>query len=546
MGTPQMSGFILRAPKSETKSEGGYVLRAPKGDELKLAGDGGFQGSSLGGVVQGARDILDAGAQMLSHALPEGVRNTINKIGGIPEGIDKKIQDDEAAYQQARTASGRDGIDLARMTGGIAATLPLASVKALQLAKGKSAFDAANLARAAAQGGIVGAAQPVTKGNFAEEKLGQIGTGAAFGAASAPIGSAIGSMISPNTSKEVKSLLQQGITPTPGQILGGVAQRTEDKLMSVPLLGDAITGGRKRAVEELNRAAYARALTGTGIDAKSLPVGREGIQAVKEAVSKQYDDLLPKLVFKPDTQFSQDMSKLQQMASGLGQKEQAKFQSLINDAMSKASPNGSMIGETYKTVESKLSAEAKRFSGSNDAYQQELGSALNETLSAMKSNLVRSNPKYAASLKQANENYANYVRLRNAGSRAGDQSQGFTPSQLAAAVRGSDKSVGKGNVAAGKARMQDLSDAGVNVLSSKYPDSGTIGRGLAAGLLGGAATINPMFLGVGAAALPYTPSGQKIMAALLARRPAGANALSHGAKKLAPLVGTALGQSLLK
>jgi len=538
-----MSGFILRAPKSETKSEGGYVLRAPKNDELKLAGDGGFQGSTLGGVVQGARDVLDAGAQMLSHALPEGVRNTINRIGGLPEGIDKKIQDDEAAYQQARAASGRDGIDLARITGGIAATLPLASVKALQLAKGKSAFDAANLARAAAQGGIVGAAQPVTKGNFADEKLGQIGTGAAFGAAMAPIGSAIGSIISPNTSKEVKSLMAQGITPTPGQILGGVAQRTEDKLMSVPLLGDAITGGRKRAVEELNRAAYARALVGTGVDAKSLPVGREGIEAVKNAVSKQYDDLLPKLVFKPDSQFVGEINNLQQMASkGLGGKELSKFESLMGDI----NPNRVMTGDTYKLVEAKLAHEAKNFSSSADPYHRELGSAINETLSSMKAGLTRSNPSHAKELAQANSNYANYVRLRNAGSRAGDQSQGFSPSQLAAAVRGSDRSVGKGKVATGNALMQDLSDAGVNVLNSKYPDSGTIGRGLAAGALGGAATINPMFLGVGAAALPYTKSGQKIMAALLARRPAGANALSHGAKKLAPLVGTALGQSLLK
>ena len=81
-------------------------------------------------------------------------------------------------------------------------------------------------------------------------------------------------MISPQTSKEVKTLMDQGVTPTAGQILGGRLQSVEDRLMSVPLLGDAITTGRKRASEELNRAAYARALTGTGVDAKTLPVGR--------------------------------------------------------------------------------------------------------------------------------------------------------------------------------------------------------------------------------------------------------------------------------
>lgn len=520
--------------------------------------DGGFQGSVLGGIVQGGRDVLDAGAQALSHIVPESVRNAVNSannyladktglVGRLPEGgIDQKIKEDEVAYQQARAASGREGIDAARMVGGVLSTLPLAGVKGLQLARGKGLFDAGNIVRAGIQGGIAGASQPVVNGDFGEEKLNQIRTGAAFGAAMAPVGAAVGRALSPNVNPQVKALMDQGVTPTPGQIIGGALQRAEDKLMSVPLLGDAITAGRKRAVEQLNRAAYARTLEGTGVDAKSLPVGREGIAAVKEAISKQYDDLLPKLVFKPDSQFSQELSKIQQMASGMGQKEQAKFQSLLDDIANKTSPNGSMIGETYKTVESKLSQEAKRFSGSNDAYQQELGQAISATLDSMKSTLLRSNPKYAKELAQANSNYANYVRLRQAGAAAGDQSRGFSPSQLAQAVRGSDKSVGKGNVASGKALMQDLSDAGVNVLNSKYPDSGSIGRALLAGGLGASAIANPAIIGVGAAALPYTPSGQKIMAALLTKRPDFAKLLGPNAQKLAPLVGASVAQSLLK
>jgi len=520
--------------------------------------DGGFQGSVLGGIVQGGRDVLDAGAQALSHIMPESVRNAVNSannyladktglVGRLPEGgIDQKIKEDEAAYQQARAASGRDGIDASRITGNIAATIPMAGMKGLQLARGKGLFDAGNIVRAGIQGGIAGASQPVVNGDFGEEKLNQIGTGAAFGAAMAPVGAAVGKALSPNVNPQVKALMDQGVTPTPGQIIGGALQRAEDKLMSVPLLGDAITAGRKRAVEQLNRAAYTRALEGTGVDAKSLPVGREGIAAVKEAISKQYDDLLPKLVFKPDSQFSQELSKIQQMASGMGQKEQAKFQSLLDDIANKTSPNGSMIGETYKTVESKLSQEAKRFSGSNDAYQQELGQAISATLDSMKSTLLRSNPKYAKELAQANSNYANYVRLRQAGAAAGDQSRGFSPSQLAQAVRGSDKSVGKGNVASGKALMQDLSDAGVNVLNSKYPDSGSIGRALLAGGLGASAIANPAIIGVGAAALPYTPSGQRIMAALLTKRPDFAKLLGPNAQKLAPLVGASVAQPLLK
>lgn len=518
--------------------------------------EGGFRGSALGGFIQGGRDVLDAGAQMLSQAMPEGARNAINSannfiadktglVSRLPEGgIDEQIAQNEQEYQQARQASGREGFDAARMTGNIASTLPLASVKGLQLAKGKGLFDAGNIAKATAAGGIVGAAQPVTEGEFLPEKLQQIGSGAAFGAASAPIGAALGRMISPQTNPEVQSLLKQGVTPTPGQILGGAMQRGEDKLMSVPLLGDAITGGRKRAQEELNRAAYARALEGTGVDAKSLSVGRDGISAIKDTLGKAYDDLLPKLSFKPDQQFTAELGNLRQMATNLAPTEARKFESILGEHLSKVSPNGSMTGETFKILESSLANEIKKFSGATDAYQRELGDALKETLNVFRQGLTRSNPQFADELGKLNKNYANYAILRKAGSAAGDQSRGFTPSQLAAAVRGSDKSAGKGGVATGKALMQDLSDAGVNVLNSKYPDSGSIGRALMAGGLGAGVFSNPALLGAGAAALPYTPSGQKIMAALLTKRPEVAKALGLNAQKFAPLVGASLAQPL--
>jgi hypothetical protein len=564
--SPEGKRFEINAPEGATQeqvlayaqSSFAPKAEAPKGDKLELAGDGGFKGSALGGIVQGGRDVLDAGAQMLSHAVPEGVRNAVNSannyladktglVGRIPEGgVDQQIAQNEQSYQEARKASGRDGIDAARITGNIASTLPIASVKALQLVPGKGLMDLGNIARAAVQGGIAGSAQPVTSGNFGDEKLKQIGSGAAFGAASAPVGAALGRVISPQTSKEVKTLMDQGVTPTAGQILGGRLQSVEDRLMSVPLLGDAITTGRKRASEELNRAAYARALTGTGVDAKTLPVGREGIAAVKETLGQAYDNLLPKLSFRPDQQFASELSNLRQMASNLAPTEARRFESLLNEHLSKLSPNGSMTGETFKVLESSLGNEAKRFSGSPDAYQKELGGALKEALNVFRSGLVRSNPQMAQELAALNKNYANYAILRNAGSRAGDMSGGFTPSQLAAAVRASDRSAGKGAGATGQALMQDLSDAGVKVLNSKYPDSGTVGRALLAGGLGAGAVANPAILAAGAAALPYTKSGQKIMAALLARRPEFAKVLSAPTQQLAPLVGTALAQSLSK
>lgn len=518
-------------------------------------GDGGFRGSALGGLLQGLRDPLDAGAQILSNIVPEGARNAINRannyladktglVGRLPEGgIDEQIRQNEQEYQQARQAAGRDGMDAARMTGNIGATLPLAFVPGMQIAQGKKILDVANIARGAAQGGLTGALQPVTRGDFSGEKLGQIAQGAAFGAASAPIGAALGRMLSPQTRQEVKTLMSEGVTPTPGQIMGGALQRAEDKAMSIPLLGDAIAGGRRRATADLNRAAYARALKGTEVDAKSLSVGREGIDAVERAISDQYDDLLPKLVFKPDSTFNQELSKIRSMAQNLPSQQRKDFNRIVDESLAQASPNGTMIGDTYKAVESALLSEAKAF-GSGGVYEQKLGRALKEVSNSMKSAIARSNPQYAKELTQANSNYANYVRLRNAGARAGDQSAGFSPAQLAAAVRATDKSVGKGATSSGRALMQDLSDAGVNVLSSKYPDSGTVGRGLFAGGLGAAAYADPTILAAALSALPYTSVGQRMAAALLTQRPELVKALGPRAQQLAPLVGGALAQPL--
>ncbi len=513
-------------------------------------------GGVLGGVLQGLRDPIDAGAQILSNIVPEGARNAINQannyladktglVGRLPEGgVDEQIKQNEQKYQSARQASGREGFDAARMAGNVGASLPLAFAPGMQMAAGKGILDAGNIARGAAQGAVMGGLQPVTEGDFGDEKLGQVAQGAAFGGVSAPIGAAIGRMLSPQTSGQVKALMNEGVTPTPGQILGGTLQRAEDKAMSIPVVGDAISAGRRRATGDLNRAAYARALKGMGVDAKDIPVGREGVAFVKDTLGQAYDDLLPKLSFKPDQKFASDLTNLKQMASNLAPTEAKRFDSILNEHMSKVSPNGSMNGETYKILESSLANDIKKFSGATDAYQRELGDALKETLNVFRQGLERSNPKFSKELSDLNRNYANYTVIRNAGARAGDQSGGFSPAQLAAAVRTADKTAGKGGTATGRAMMQGLSDAGTSVLNSKYPDSGTIGRGLFAGGLGAAAYAEPTLLAAGLGALPYTASGQKIMAALLTQRPSGAKALSRGAQKLAPLVGGALAQPL--
>lgn len=533
-------GYILENPKKKgsnepenTSSSSGYVLASPakKGDKLKLAEQP--SGGIVAGVVKGGKDILDAGAQLLSHTVPDSVREKINQannyladktglVGRVPEGgIDQQIADEEAAYQEARKEAGREGFDAARFAGNVLATLPVGGARVFRLDPSKSLiFDTGNSLRAAGQSAVVGGLQPVTQGNFGEEKTKQIATAGALGLGVAPASAAIGRVFNPQVAPEVQKLAKEGIELTPGQVLGGAFQKAEDKIAgTVPFVGDAISARRLANQEQFNRAIYAKALEGTGVNAATLPVGREGVEAVKNAVSQQYDDVLKKLVWKPDAQFNAEIKTIESMAQNLSGREKKTFINTINNIMSR-SRNGVMLGETYKEVTSKLNKEAQDFLGSNDAYQRKVGTALASVLESMKDTLVRSNPQHAAELAQANKNWANYVRIRDAGKSTADQSHGFTPAAFSQAVRNTDKSVGKGKYATGNALLQDISDAASSRMSSKVPDSGTAGRLFMSGGLGAAAYANPLLIpGAISMALPYTRSGQKIMNALLTKRP---------------------------
>lgn len=480
--------------------------------------------------ARGLRDPIDAGAQLLTKSLPSPVVSGVNRatqfvndlpiLGPItkalgmtpatPEQIDEGISGREASYVRP------EGIDWARAGGNITTTLPLAAMAPV------AATLPGRIAVGAGTGAGMGALQPVVQnqGNFAEEKAKQIGLGAAVGGIAAPIISGISRVISPQTSPQVRTLMNSGVTPTPGQILGGVAQRAEDKLTSVPILGDAITGARRAAVEDLNRAAYSRALNPIQ---GPLPqeVGRAGVRDVSQQLSAAYNNLLPKLQFKADGQFASELSNLNQLASQLPKEQASRFESILkNQVIGKLTPQGNASGETVKVIESELSKLAKGFKGDQSFDNRQLGFAIDEVLSSIRSALQRVNPAHAEELARINKGYAAYSTIRNAASRQGSAEGVFTPAQLSAAVRAGDRSVGKGNFARGTAPMQDLSDAAVSVLGSKYPDSGSIGRLLLGGGALGAGYVNPAIpLALGASSLPYLPLLRQGAAHVLATRP---------------------------
>lgn len=505
---------------------------------------------------QGLRDPIDAGAQLLTHVLPDSVVDAGNEfnnwladktglVGKIPErnlsslitgksgGLDQMIADQEKSYQASRTAAGQTGIDWKRLAGNIASPANLAIASKIPAGVGMLG----RIGSGVASGAVMGAtSNPVTEGDFWSEKRKQAGLGALTGGVLSAGSSLASKLISPDVRPNVKKLLDEGVTPTPGQILGGWWQATEDKLTSVPLLGDAIQSSRGKGLDEFNRAAYARALKPIGAETKQ--VGREAITEVKGDLGKAYDNILPFLTFKADNQFAADFNKIRGMASSMPETQANQFEKILREkVISRLSNNGSMDGEAFKGVESELGRIAKGYKADPSFDNRQLGDAIGEMQSSLRDVLVRSNPQYASALKQVNEGYANYARIRDAASRQGSAEGKFTPSQLAAAVRAQDKSVGKSNYAQGKALMQDLSDAGKDVLAPKYPDSGSAGRLLMGAGTAGAGMLNP-YLGAGIAGstLPYLPGGRQAIAALLARRPDLAKPVASSIQRTSPFL----------
>lgn len=521
--------------------------KAPATDAQKL------QASVPGRMVQGVRDVMDSGAQLLTRVLPDGVVSGVNRateavnklpvIGpatvalgmtpASPQALDAGIKQNEADYQGARRATGSEGIDFARLGGNYIGAGPLAAVS-------PGGPLVMRMVAGGALGAAAGATQPVIEGQdqFWTEKGKQMALGGVLGAAAAPVAAGLSRVISPNVRPEVELLRKAGVTPTPGQIAGGALQRSEEKLSSLPILGDAIKGAQRSAVEDLNRAAYSRALTPIGGKVPT-EIGRSGVAAVEQKLSDAYDALLPKLRFQADDVFSSEVARIRDMVQTLPDAEIAQFERIMKNQLSgKLTPQGLASGETIKVVESQLGKIAKGYKGDPSFDKRQLGAAIEEIQSSIRASLERTNPEHARELSKINTGWANFARIRDAAGRLGSKEGIMSPAQLAGAVRAGDRSVGKGAYARGNALMQDLSDAAVNVLGPKYPDSGSIGRlALGAGTVG-SGFLNPAIpVGLGLSSLPYLPLLRQGAAAAMLDRPAMAGPLADIVRRDLPRLG---------
>jgi hypothetical protein len=406
--------------------------------------------------------------------------------------------------------------------------------KLLQAEKYIPSFGRA-LAGNASIGGATAFVNPektgLTPDQFSQEKNKNVALGALLPSLLTIGGKAATDVISPMVTPQAQKLISEGASLTPGQKMGGALKRLEDKLTSYPFVGGMIEKSRQGGIESFDKAAFKRVLEPIGGKVPDV-AGREGMEIVENQVKHTYNELLPKLNFKATPQFNAQMAELRDMTQNLPYDLGKTFNYDIDNIVAKRmSKNGTIDGIDFKKVEEDLSSKAKKYLSPNaTASENELGGAYKQALINLRTTLSENNPKYAKELKDVNNSFANLSVVRKAASMANTQDM-FTPSQLANAVKAADTSAGKNRTAQGKALMQDLTDAGVSVLPSKIPDSGTASR----------MNVGPMGIAIGAGSyIPYS-----VLQAAMFERPEIVNKIANALRGTSPyLAGPTVNKAL--
>jgi hypothetical protein len=197
------------------------------------------------GVVRGLQDIPEGGAQFITHAGTE-----LSPAGSSAEDFFARLGPRYTC--RLKGLGGKEpSFDVGRAAGNMIATAPVAY--AMPGAAAESLWG--RMLSGLASGAVSGAMQPVDNsgGDYWNQKGMQAGSGAVGGAIAPAVIGGAARVISPETNPNVKLLMKEGVTPTPGQIVGGWFNDLEEKFSSIPGVGDAIKSARRRASLDCSR-----------------------------------------------------------------------------------------------------------------------------------------------------------------------------------------------------------------------------------------------------------------------------------------------------
>ncbi len=469
--------------------------------------------------ISGAAQLLPKGLEFISSAGGLAPNPVSQFFGSEAERVRAMNAAEEQAYQKQRASQGETGFDVGRLAGNIVSPANLvAGVRAGQAAR---ALGAGVGTQAAAAGAVQGAMQPVNEpAGFAEEKATQIGLGALAGKAGEAVVSATGKVLNPLTSKAEQTMRDLGITPTPGQTLGGVYKKAEDFAQNLPLIGGQIRNAREKVLFDFNKGVINKTLDKVGDKLPENIVGRDAVAYAAEQVSNKYDEVLGKMKFDLDFKTTSGILNALNKASLPSASQRDEAVSVLNNIALDKFSGKTLTGAEYKAIESDLLKEVIKYKNSSAAADRNIGDALEGVLKTFKTELYQQNQKYTPQLRRVDSAYGDLKIMERAAANTGAENGVFTPKQYSLAVKQSDITRQKSAFAKGTARGQELSEAALKTIGQDA--NSTLEGRLAIGSLGGIAALSKPIVSIpaiaGTTAL-YSPMGIRAADIALRQRP---------------------------
>lgn len=221
--------------------------------------------SRLEKFSKGITDPIAGGAQLLTNMLPKSVVDAGNAannwladktglVARLPEGgVDQQVREQEAAYEARRKAQGESGFDAYRMLGNIASPANLALAARIPAA----ATAAGRIGLGAASGALGGALAPVTEGNFGDEKLKQVGTGAAVGGALPVVTGSVKRLANVLRAGLIDPFTDAGRTKIVGSALNRAASNPSEAAGNMSMSSGATPGFMPTAAQSANDSGIA-------------------------------------------------------------------------------------------------------------------------------------------------------------------------------------------------------------------------------------------------------------------------------------------------
>lgn len=485
-----------------------------------------------GKIADFARGVADSAT--LGYA--DEIGAAIDTVTGLREGG----RDYDANLRNRRQTASQGGG--ARLAGQVAGGIALPGGKIAAAAKGVKGL----LGTAAVGAGYGAAYETGSAEGGVEDRLKAAPRGAALGAAGGAAGRAIGNTAAralrgPKATPAVRTLADEGVVMTPGRRGGKIARTFEETFLgSIPYVNKVPQDAARRSYEQFNVAAYNRVLKPLN---QKLPMstapGREAVDALNDTVYSAYDEATSKLTLAYDKPLEKAAVNIVSKGGRTVGKLAQQLHDITYDTLATIQQGG-LKGAKVRDVLQDLRATASNFSTSSTANERNLGKEVWKLHDALESALLRQNKASVLTpFKKARESVSLLKRVNSAAAAAKGDGV-FSPNQFSTAVGKRGYGVTTDKVARGKAQMQDLADAGSEVLPGQVPNSGSPERAAALATLGGGGAytlIDPTLgLATGASLGRYIPGVDRALQNFSLNRPdflvRGGNALGDAAPYL--------------